>query len=90
MVTGASVPLEGIGGFVNAPLQVVILKTELVSRPVTVGLLCTLLVEGVYFIIGNDLASSRVSINPHMVEETSAERNKEQLEQEIPDLFRHV
>ena len=56
-MTSASVLLQGVGGFVNALLQVVHLKSVLVSGPVIVGLRSTLPVEGVYFIIGNDLES---------------------------------
>ena len=87
MVTGASVQLQGVGGFVNAPFQVVNLESELVSGLVTVSLQSTLPMEGVSFIIRNDLISGRVSINPQMVEEPSVESNTEQLEKLIPDLF---
>ena len=77
MVTGASVQLQGVGGFVNAPFQVVNLESELVSGLVTVSLQSTLPMEGVSFIIRNDLISGRVSINPQMVEEPSVESNTE-------------
>ena len=67
MATGASELLKGVCDFVNAPLQVVNLNSELVSAPVTVGLQSTFLVEGVYFVIGNDLAGGRVLVNLQMM-----------------------
>ena len=77
MATGASVLLQDAGGFVKEPVPVENLKSELVSRPVTQGLQSTLPVEGVSIIIGNDLASGRVSVNLRIVEEPSAECNME-------------
>ena len=56
IATGIGVLFQGVGDFVNVPLRVVNLEFKLVSGPVTVSLQSTLPVEGVSFIIGNDLA----------------------------------
>ena len=64
LTTGTSVWLQGLGGCVKAPLQVVNLESDLVSAPVLVGIHPTLPMEGVSFIIGNDLAGDKVLVNP--------------------------
>uniref|UniRef100_UPI00358E2DF5 RNA binding motif protein, X-linked-like-1 n=1 Tax=Myxine glutinosa TaxID=7769 RepID=UPI00358E2DF5 len=85
--TGVSVLLQGVGGYVKAPLHVIHLKSDLVSGPVTVGLQATLPVKGISFVIGNDLAGGQVSGNPMLVEKPSMENNTAQLEQEILGIF---
>ncbi len=56
-------------------LHVIHLESDLVSGPVTVGLQATLPVEGVSFVIGNDLAGGQVSGNPMVVKKSSMENN---------------
>ena len=63
--TGTSGLLEGVGGFAEAPLHRVNLRSDLVSGSVTVGVQS---VEGIYFIIGNDLAGTKVLADPKVVE----------------------
>lgn len=46
--------------FVPAPLHHVFLKTNLVSGPVTVGIMDDFPVEGITFLLDNDLAGTRV------------------------------
>ena len=63
--TGTSGLLEGVGGFAEAPLHRVNLRSDLVSGSVIVGVQS---VEGIYFIIGNDLAGAKVLADPKVVE----------------------
>jgi len=63
--TGNEVLIQGVRlGVMNVPLHVVNLYTELVSGPALVGITPTLLVEGVSFILGNDLAGEQVMVEP--------------------------
>ena len=63
--TGSNVLIQGVGfGVINVPIHVVNLHTELVSGPVMVGIRPTLPVQGVSFILGNDLAGERVMSEP--------------------------
>lgn len=53
--------VKGIrNNFVTAPLHQVFLKTNLVSGPVTVGIMDDFPVEGITFLLDNDLAGTRV------------------------------
>ena len=64
---GASVLVQGIElGVVKVPLHRVFLKSDLVSGFVTVGLRPTLPFEGIDFILGNDLAGSKVNVQPEL------------------------
>ena len=54
--TGESVVLRGVGGCVVVPLCRVFLDTNLISRMVIVGVQDALPVEGVTFLMGNDIA----------------------------------
>ena len=59
--TGESILLQGVEcGIVNIPLHHVFLTSELVSRPVTVGVRSSLAIVGVHFLLGNDLAGGKV------------------------------
>ena len=61
---GSNVLLQGVElGVVSAPLDVVNLKTELVSGPVIVGIRPSLPVQGVSLILDNDLAGEKVMVN---------------------------
>ena len=63
--TGASVLVQGVKlDVMRVPLHRVFLKSNLVSGFVTVGVQPTLPLEGVDFILGNDLAGSRVNLQP--------------------------
>ena len=66
--TGASVLVQGVElGVIRVPLHRVFLKSNLVSGFVTVGVRPTLPLEGVDFILGNDLAGSRVNLQPKLL-----------------------
>ena len=64
---GASVLVQGVElGIVKVPLHRVFLKSNLVSGFVTVGASPTLPISGVGFILGNDLAGSKVDLQPEL------------------------
>ena len=81
--TGESVLAQGIeSGFVDIPLHRIILKSELVSGPVIVGIMPTLPVKGVSLLLGNDLAGGLVNANPCVTSRPSMEEDAE-----MPEVF---
>lgn len=57
--------VKGVGGgFVGVPLHTVVLKSNLVNSPVVVAVVPSLPVEGIDFILGNDLAGTRLYVTP--------------------------
>ena len=65
--TGASELVQGIElSIARVPLHRVFLKSKLVSGFVTVGVRPLLPLEGIDFILGNDLAGSRVNLQPEL------------------------
>ena len=64
---GASVLVQGVElGIVKVLLHRVFLKSNLVSGFVTVGVRPTLPISGVEFILGNDLAGSKIDLQPEL------------------------
>ena len=54
---GSSILVQGFErGYVSIPLHTVTLQSNIVTGPVIVGVCPSLPVEGVTFILGNDLA----------------------------------
>jgi len=63
--TGNDVIIQGVGlEVMSVPLHVISVHTELVSGPAMVDVRPTLPVQGVLFILGNDLAGERVMVEP--------------------------
>ena len=63
--SGDSILLQGVEcGKVNVPLHHVFLTPDLVSGPVTVGVRSSLPIDGVHFLLGNDLAGGKVVPSP--------------------------
>lgn len=59
-----STPVKGVGGgFVGAPLHRVFLKSNIINGPVVVAIVPSLPVEGIDFVLGNDLAGTQVCSN---------------------------
>ena len=85
---GASVLLQGVeGGYVNAPLHEVDLKSDLVSGKVKVGVRPSLPVKGVSIILGNDLAGERVVPSPVVSERPCESDETNRLVEEFPHVF---
>ena len=86
-VSSECVLLEGICGFVTVYLHQVLLQSDLVSGPVSVGVRSTLPVEGVQLLLANDLAGDKVKINPIMTDRPQLSNVIDPIEEEIPDLY---
>ncbi len=72
--TGSDVLIRGCEmGCVNVPLHRVYLESDLVTGPVTVGVCSRLPVEGVSFILGNELAGGKVFPRPIVTHQPSIE-----------------
>ena len=89
--TGSDVLVEGVpsgnGIYVNVPLHEVHLQSDLVSGPITVGILPTLPIKGVSCLLGNDLAGDKVSVNPVVVEQPLSLNHCTELEENFPRVF---
>ena len=80
--------IQGIeGNYVPVPLHRVNLKSELVNGPVTVGVVSSLPIEGVTFLLGNDLAGDKVCASPHVSNEPVLGEETENLQMEYPGIF---
>ena len=85
---GASVILQGVeGGYVNAPLHEVDLKSDLVSGKVKVGVRPSLPVKDVSIILGNDLAGKRVVPSPVVSARPCESDETNRLVEEFPHVF---
>lgn len=57
--------MKGVGGgYISAPLHKVFLASNIVNGPVVVGIVSLLPIDGVAFVLGNDLAGTRVCVTP--------------------------
>ena len=86
--SGASVLPQGVKcGIVNVPLLHVFLTSDLVSGPVTVGVRTSLPIDGVHFLLGNDLAGGKVAPNPAVTDKPKIEEVIDPILEGIPDLY---
>ncbi|XP_076041902.1 uncharacterized protein LOC143025778 [Oratosquilla oratoria] len=86
-LTGEHVLIKGVGGTMTVPLCKLFLRTELLSRPVLVGVGEILPVEGVSFLLGNDIAGKLIVPDP-VVSTTPLEWDPAKgLESECGDIF---
>ena len=86
--TGSDVLIQGVGlGVISVPLHVVNLYTDLVSGPAMVGIRPTLPVQGVSFILGNDLAGKRVMAELCVFNKPQMNEASEDSDMSIPDIF---
>lgn len=81
--------IRGIDGvYFPVPLCWVNLKSGLVTGVLTVGVVSSLPIKGVDFLLGNDLAGDRVCVPPVVVVDSPmAEAGTEALEEEFPGIF---
>ena len=83
--TGETVLIHGVElGFSCVPLHRVFLQSDFVSGPIIVGVRPTLPVEGVSLLLGNDLAGSKVMVDPCLSRLPCA---SDSTSWEIPGLF---
>lgn len=85
--TGEHVLLKGVGGSTTVPLARLYLKTDLLSQPVTVAVQDSLPVEGVTFLLGNDVAGSRVVPDPIVCSSPLDKDPVADVEKDFPGLF---
>ena len=85
---GSSILVEGFGGgYLSCPLHTLNLQTALVSGEVVVAVCPYLPIEGVSFILGNDLAGGRVLAASEVVTSPVAIKCPDELEEKFPDTF---
>ncbi|XP_006813838.1 uncharacterized protein LOC100371911 [Saccoglossus kowalevskii] len=86
--TDASVLVQGIGGgYESVPLYNVKLRSDLVTGDVTVGVVKSLPIEGVTFLLGNDLAGGKVSVLPVVSCKPVVNDKTEELLELYPGIF---
>ena len=86
--SGESVLLQGVEcGIVNVPLHHVFLTSDLVSGAVTAGVRSSLPIDGVHFLLGNDLAGGKVIPSPVVTDKPKIEEVIDPILEEIPDLY---
>ncbi|XP_006813839.1 uncharacterized protein LOC100372062 [Saccoglossus kowalevskii] len=86
--TDASVLVQGIGGgYESVPLYNVELRSDLVTGDVTVGVVKSLPIEGVTFLLGNDLAGGKVSVLPVVSCKPVVNDKTEELLELYPGIF---
>ena len=62
-------------------------KSALVTGVVTVGVVPSLPIEGVDFLLGNDLAGDKVNVTPVVVHPPREEAKTEALDDDFPGIF---
>ena len=86
--TGKSILIKGVEcrNFLTVPLHSIHLQSELYTGKAEVGVRPELPVRGVSFILGNDLAGGKVSVNPIVVDKPQLSE-KDELGEEFPNAF---
>ena len=87
---GACVLVQGVElGWLKVPFHKVYLRSNLVSGVVTVGVRPTLPIQGIAFIMGNNLAGVKVDLHPELqvVHEPKQPKPQESLEKEPTDIY---
>ena len=72
---------------VTLSLHHVFFTSDLVSGPVTVGVRSSLPIDGVHFLLGNDLAGGKVVPSPVVTDKPKIEEVIDPILEEIPDLY---
>ena len=87
--SGGSILLQGVEcGIVNVPLHHVFLTPDLVSSgPVTVGVRTSLHIDGVHFLLGNDLAGGKVVPGPVVTDKQKIDEVIDPILEEMPDFY---
>ena len=88
--SGAKVLLKGVdtilGSYPSAPLHQVYLSSNHMNGPVTVGIQSSLPVNGIDFLLGNDLAGDKVIVNPLVTDTPCIYQPWDPVEIEAPNL----
>ena len=86
-LTGERVVLSGVHIADSVPLCSIFLDCGLVSKIISVGVIDKLPIEGVDFVMGNDLAGRRIVPDPILVDKPLLESPTAELELTQPNLF---
>lgn len=85
---GSEVLVKGFGGgFLSMPLHNINLQSDLVSGDVVVALCSQIPIDGVSFIVGNDLAGGKVLAVPEVTCTVHKSDNPDELELAFPEMF---
>lgn len=85
-----SVLIRGVeGGFLKIPLKTIHLESDFMTGPVSVGIVPSLPIECVTFLLGNDIAGANVQCNPcaQVTEVPHSSVDTERLSDEFPGIF---
>ena len=89
--SGAKVLLKGVdtipGSYPSASLHQVYLSSSHVNGQVTVGIQSSLPVDGIDFLLGNDLAGDKVILNPLVTDTPCVYQQQDPVEVEVPNLY---
>ena len=86
--TGANVLISGVEmGILEVPLHEVNIKSSLINGNIVIGMRPSLPVEGISWILGNDLAGERVMVDPRVVEKPRDDEETEKLAEKFPGIF---
>ena len=75
------------GIYASAPLHQVYLSSSHVNGPVTVGIQSSLPVDGIDFLLGNDLAGDKVIVNRLVTDTPCIYQERDPVEVEVPNLY---
>ena len=76
--------LKGRNGHFRSPLHEVNIKSSLINGNIFIGMRPSLPVEGISFILGNDLAGEKVMVDPRVVEKPRDDEKKKRLAEKFP------
>lgn len=85
--TGESTIINGVGGPITSPYARLYLESDYMTGFITVTVTDSIPVEGVSFLLGNDIAGKQVFPNLTVTDTPSVDSPTKQLEEEYPDLF---
>ena len=87
--SGSHVLIQGINSieFSSIPLHNIHLKSDLVSGCVTLGVTESLPFDGIHLLLGNDLAGSKVVVDPVVCDTPCFDQEIDPVEQKIPHLY---
>ena len=84
----SSVIVRGFGmQRMGSPLHTIYLESDLVTGPVVVGVRPCFPIEGVSFLLGNDLAGGRVLVKPEVTVVPMVTESNDRLAQKYPGVF---
>ena len=87
--SGKNVLIRGIDAqkYTSVPLHNINLQSKLVSGDVQIGIIDTLPFDGIHLLLGNDLAGSKVNVDPILSDKPIISQSPDPIEDIIPDLY---